>query len=366
MLYINNGSTISYQPKKDSSNNVETILTLPTDDANTKMAYASTRAANLTLNLESPHTDFTHYTDIASWADGYHRHLTPHGLWGVGGDYWFPSHPGWLVARDGVLYIDGAYTAQQTSIDNLNNTGINSGANPGIYSGNYWLFNSGTAWDASYTNLTAAWGMNGGGAMINTPIYSVGYGQSHVLPAGGPGPTSFTATKRTPPYTPDYPVGLTNENIATRTSSISYGGSWSCADPYNCAWALESIFLPLSASVGGEQTYGSYDFANLTTPGYRFYADSGNTSSGFYVSGRWASGGYASKGTLGSGLRNACVWRLLWQPSYNDSRFCTSYAQATMSVTRTNTDGSQFSAGDTGWSGDISAQNFTRALNQTS
>lgn len=364
MLYINNGSTISYQPKKDSSNDVETILTLSANDVNTKMAYASTRQAQLTLNLESPHTDFTHSTDISNWADGYHRHLTPHGLWGVGGDYWFPEHPGWLVANDGVLYIDGAYTRQETNIDSLNNTGIDSGANPGLYGGNYWYFNAGKAWDANQDNHLAAWALNGSMVYIGTPIYNVGYTASHIYPSTGPGPTTFTATKREPPYVPAYPVGLTNENIATRTSSISYGGSWSCTDPHDCSWAMETIWVPLSSSVGGEQTWGSYLWSDLTTPGYRFVGG-GSTTTGFTVNGELASNLYSTYGTLGSSFRNAMVWRLLWQPSWNDSRFCTSSAQVTMNVSRTNTDGSQFSAGDGGWSGDISGQNFIKALNQS-
>lgn len=366
MLYINNGSTISDQPKRDSSNNADTIITLDANDANTKMAYASTRRAQLKLNVESPYTDNTHYTDGWPWADNYHRTLTPRERWGVAGDYTFPSHPGWLVVRDGVLFIDGGYTIRQCSIDQLRD-GIDSIANPGLYSGNYWLFNSGAAWDASRSNLTAAWCMNGGGGLVNTPIYDVGYGQAHILPAGGPGPASFTTTKREPPYYPAYPVGLTTENISTRTGSTSYSGAWSTTDPYDCQWALEYIFMPLSSSVGGEQTWGSYDFADLTTPGYRFYADSGNTSIGYYVSGRWYSNGYATKGTLGSGFRNAMAWRLLWRPEWNDTRSCTSYAQVTMNVSRTNTDGSQFSAGDGGWSGDITGQNFlARQLHQTS
>ena len=42
MLYIEGGSTITYQPKRDISNNINTILTFPTNDANTKIAHAST------------------------------------------------------------------------------------------------------------------------------------------------------------------------------------------------------------------------------------------------------------------------------------------------------------------------------------
>lgn len=113
MLYINNGLTISDQPKRDSSNDVETIITLPTDDANTKMAYASTRRAQLKLNVASPYTDSTHYSDISSWADTHHRVLTPQGLWSVGGNYAFPEHPGWAVAE---------YTVSMPSAEVTTNT----------------------------------------------------------------------------------------------------------------------------------------------------------------------------------------------------------------------------------------------------
>lgn len=358
---------MSSHPKRDASNNIETILTLDANDANTKMTYASTRRANLTLNLDSPHTDFTHYTDAGPWADNYHRTLYPNGngTWGVAGNYTYPSHPGWLVARDGVLYIDDSYTIQQMSIDSLS-LSYGSSANPGLYSGNYWLFNAGKSWDANQSLLIAAWGMNGDGAFLNTPIYSVGYGTSHLLPSTGPGPAAFTATKGAPPYTPAYPVGLTSESIQTRVGTTTYGGSWTATNPESCNWALEYIWIPLSASVGGEQTWGSYEFKDLTTPGYRFWADGGNPTDGYYASGMFAQAGYATIGTAGSGFRNAMAWRLLWQPSWNDSRFCTSYAQARMDVSRTNTDGSQFTAGDGAWSGDISTQSFIRYLDQTS
>lgn len=44
MLYIEGGSTITYQPKRDISNNINTILTFPTNDANTSFT-------NIYINL---------------------------------------------------------------------------------------------------------------------------------------------------------------------------------------------------------------------------------------------------------------------------------------------------------------------------
>ncbi len=363
MLYINNGSTISYEPKKDISNRIDTILTLPTNDANTKMVYAKRRDTYGTLNVSSPYTTYNHNTDAGPWADNYHRTINPNrnGTWGVAGEYTYPSHPGWLVAREGVLYIDDNYVIKQMSVDSLPFT-FGSNANPGLYSGNYWLFNAGASWDASRSQLIAAWSMNGGGTLLNTPIYDVGYGQSHISPSTGPSPITFTISKKPTPYNPAYPLS-TVDSLGVRNGTTTYSGSWSATDPNSCNWALEYIWIPLSASVGGEQTWGGYDFKDLTTPGYRFRADGGGPTTGYTASGIFAATGYTTIGTTGSGLRNAMAWRLLWQPAWSDTRACKTYAQYSWSNSRTNTDGSQFrgrytGSGNTGWSLDIGSDNF--------
>lgn len=346
MLYIvrSNGQLDTRPPKLDSSNNCRHVLTMPTNDANTKMIYAENKVGNLYFSPNSP-ADSTagRWTHIVQNADDYHRTLTPsaNSYWGVAGNYTFPSHPGWLVARDGCLCIDGTYSIRQFSIDDLN-TWYESAANPGLYGGNYWLFNAGSAFAAGQSNHIAAWGMNGGGTLLNTPIYEVGYGMSFIGPAGTPTAPSFTSSGM---EGLNYPVSV-NTAYNMRNGSTSQVGYWQATNPESCNWAMETIWIPLSSSVGGEQTWGTYTWYDMTTPGYRFWANGGDQFSGYYASGIFASSGYITYTTSGSGFRNAMAWRLLWQPSWTDTRACRSYAQENVTVTRTNTDGSQFVASD--------------------
>lgn len=349
MLYINGGSTISYQPKKDSSNNVDTILTLPTNDVDTKMAYASTRYPNINFTPASP--QYTYPAGAMQGKDArYPTTLTPGGTWGVAGAYTLPTHPGWFVVREGVLLINDNYNFSMMTLDTLNR-GVSSSANPGLYSGCYMLFNAYGAWSPGSLNTFASWCMNGGGSLVGTAHDLAGEGWH---PRSSPGAIPSGSFRLTSADSGIYPVQYASDYQVT-TGTVNAVGSINITPPYDCHYALEYIWIPLSASVGGEQSWYGYTWYDLYNAGYRFDNGGGSTSTGWTYGAVLASNGYANIVSAPSGYRNGMYWRLLVQPIVNDGRHNVSYARVKASASRTNTDGSKFTAqfNSGNWSSDI-------------